>query len=118
MLGTNDLKKEFNRTSQDIAQGIRELIEIIQQSKYGHNMQSPPKILIISPPVPTTENFFEDMFMNAIPRGKECAYEYKKVADQQNCYFLDAAPHVRFSEIDGIHFDEKAHQDFAKVLHT
>ncbi len=44
MLGMNDLKKEFNRSAAEIASATSELIEIIQKSTFGKNMQSAPEI--------------------------------------------------------------------------
>ncbi len=50
MLGGNDLKNIFHRTAEDIVTGAAELIQIIQSTKYGHDMQSPPEILLIGYP--------------------------------------------------------------------
>lgn len=118
MLGLNDLKKEFNRSNQDINQGISELIEIIQQSKYGHDMQSPPKILLVSSPILVNETYSDDMFSGAIVRAQQFAEDFKQIAEKHHCHFLDAAPHIQLSEIDGLHFDEKAHQIFAELLYS
>ena len=117
MLGINDLKKEFNRTSQDISQGMSELIKIINDSKYGRDMQSPPQILLVSSPVPSKENYSGDMFANAIARARQFSTDFKDIAKCYNCFYFDAAPHIKLSEIDGIHFDENAHQIFANKLY-
>ena len=47
MLGTNDLKLEFNLTVEQIAQGARELCETVLNSEYLAD--NPPQILLISP---------------------------------------------------------------------
>lgn len=118
MLGLNDLKKEFNRNTKDIANGLEELIEIIVTSKYGHDMQSPPKVLLVSPPVPSNENYSEDMFTNAIVRAQQFSSAFKEISIKYDCYFYDAAPHIKLSKIDGIHFDEDGHQIFADHLYN
>lgn len=117
MLGLNDLKKEFNRSVDDIAKGIEELIGAVCNSTYGIDMQSPPKILLISPPVLTHENFSEDMFENGIVRGQQFAKVFEEVAIKHHCDFIDANLHIKLSEIDGLHFDETAHAKFAKLMY-
>ena len=63
MLGTNDLKLEFNLSVEEIAQGVKELCEIVLNSEYL--IDNPPKLLLISPIhigstiQPDQEEFFE-----------------------------------------------------------
>jgi lysophospholipase L1-like esterase len=121
MLGINDLKKEFNhRTSQQVTQGIKELIEIARSTDYGSDMKSPPPILIVSIPIPVETNLKDakDMFEGAKERAEHLAHDLKVLVDQydKNVYFVDAAPHVQLSPVDGIHFDKKAHEQFALLM--
>ncbi|CAF1007414.1 unnamed protein product [Didymodactylos carnosus] len=120
MLGINDLKNEFNhRTSKDIASGLDELLTIINQSTYGTDMKSAPKILLISSPIPTHEQGFPDnAFTNAIIRAKDFAKDFKQVADKHKAYFMDAASEIKPSDIDGIHFDDEAHKRLADMLYS
>lgn len=122
MLGINDLKKEFQpRTSKDITQGIRELIELIRSTNYGPKMKVPPPILIVSTPIPVDTDCQDvnDMFEDGQTRAKSLANDLKTLVDQydKDVYFVDAAPHVQLSPVDGIHFDEKAHENFARLMH-
>jgi lysophospholipase L1-like esterase len=121
MLGINDFKKEFNnRTSQQITEGIKEHIEIVRSTNYGSNMQESPPILIVSTPIPvdTSCKDVTDMFEGAKERAQHLAHDLKSLVDQydKNVYFVDAAPHVQSSPVDGIHFDEKAHEQFALLM--
>ncbi|CAF4440933.1 unnamed protein product, partial [Adineta steineri] len=34
----------------------------------------------------------------------------------KDIYFVDAAPHIQLSPVDGIHFDKKAHEQFALLM--
>ena len=122
MLGINDLKKEFqSRTSKDITQGIKELIEIVRSTNYGPNMKVPAPVLIVSTPTPVDTDCRDvnEMFENAKDRTKDLANDLKNLVGQydKDVYFLDAAPHVQLSPVDGIHFDEKAHENFALLIH-
>lgn len=121
MLGLNDLKKQFNnRTSQDITQGIKELIDIVLSTNYGPNMQSPPPVLIVSTPtsVETNCQAVIEMFGDIKDRLQTLANDLQQLVNtyEKNIYFVDAAPYVQLSPIDGIHFDEKAHEEFALLM--
>jgi lysophospholipase L1-like esterase len=112
-LGINDLKFSFNRSPQDIANGLSKLIQIIQSSKCGPDMQSPPKILVVGYP-PILE--IDPLLKGAAEKSEKLPALYEAVAQQYNCEFLNAAPHTKFSKKDGCHFDSKNHQKFAKLL--
>ena len=121
MLGGNDLKKTYNRTVDDIVNGISELIQIIQSSKYGCDMQSSPQILLIGYPELTNENagaIFGDahMFENGVKRSKEFDSHFSMISKKTGCHYFNMAPHIQFSDIDGLHFDAEAHAIFAEKI--
>jgi lysophospholipase L1-like esterase len=119
-LGGNDLKAEFNRSTSDIVNGLSELIDIIKNSKYGSGMQSSPDILLIGYPIISNETYQDAKgnytFKDAIVRSKQFSHQFKQLAEERNCYYLDASPYITLSEIDGIHFDETAHRCFADLI--
>lgn len=115
MLGANDLKSFFNRSASDIAMGMEELIQVIQSTSYGADMLTPPKILLIGYPIPSHENAYNGLFKNCISRAKELISLYKELAARYNCYFLNAEK-ITPNEIDGLHFDEKNHKEFALMI--
>lgn len=121
MLGLNDLKNEFNnRTSQQISQGIKELIDIARSTNYGSDMKKPPPVLVVSTPIPVATECQDvlNMFVDATARAQNLARDLQLVVDgyDKDVYFVDAAPHVQLSPVDGIHFDEKAHENFARLM--
>ena len=121
MLGVNDLKKEFNhRTSQHITQGTKEIIDIIRSTNFGPKMQKPPPILIVSMPkvVDTDCAGVLEMFAHANERIENLATELKALVDQydDDVFFVDASPHIQLSPVDGIHFDKRAHEQFALLM--
>lgn len=120
-LGLNDLKVEFNRDAKEVTAGLSELIDIIQTSTYGPNMQQAPAILLVSYPIPANENSYKDVndtfiFEGAIDKAKQFSANILALAKQKQCHFWDAAPYIQLSAIDGIHFDEKAHRVFAELI--
>ena len=116
MLGTNDLKLEFNLSVEEIAQGVKELCEIVLNSEYL--IDNPPKLLLISPVhigstiQPDQEEFFEQ----AREKSYQFAEYYQRVAEELGIHFLDAAKIVSPSDGEGVHWDADQHIKFGKEL--
>ena len=116
MLGTNDLKLEFNLTVEQIAQGAKELCETVLNSEYLAD--NPPQILLISPThigstiMPDQKEFFN----KARGQSLQFAEYYEKAAAELGVHFLDAANIVNVSEVDGVHWDADQHVKFGKEL--
>ena len=116
MLGTNDLKVEFDLSVEEIAQGAKDLCEMVINSEYLAD--NPPPILLISPTLigstimPDEEQFFEQAREKSLQFGDH----YEKVAADLGVHFLDAAKIVEPSEGEGVHWDADQHIKFGKVL--
>ena len=116
ILGTNDLKLEFNLTVAEIAQGAKTLCELVMNSEYLED--HPPEILLISPThighniLPEDKEFFDQA------RGKslQFAEHYERAATELGVHFLDAANIVEPSEFDGTHWDADQHIKFGELL--
>lgn len=121
-LGINDLKTYFARTAENIMDGLADLINIIQGSKYGALMQQAPNILIMPSPIPlpiSEEGIDENgilFFKGAIKKAEQLVQCYEKLAQVKQCDFLNITEHVTPSEIDGCHFDKESHQKIAALL--
>ncbi|MDF1760189.1 MAG: GDSL-type esterase/lipase family protein [Coxiellaceae bacterium] len=120
MLGINDLKLEFNRNAEDIAEGLANVIDVAQASPYGEGMCSVPPLLVVAPPPLSNESFL-DLENQAVFKGQQQYSEQfdqtmRPVADVKGCHYYNAGEAIKLSEIDGIHFDEAAHTAFAKKM--
>lgn len=117
MLGTNDLKTEFNASLEKITDGMKELVILTQNSYFGKNYNS-PKILIMSPPqicesaILKENNVFDK---SSIQKSHQISSYYSKLAKEYNCEFLDTKNFVSVSE-DGIHIDLPSQKKLAEVL--
>ena len=116
MLGTNDLKEEFELTVKEIAQGAKTLCEMILRSEYL--VENLPKILLISPTyIGSTIMPDQDEFFNqARKKSYQFAEHYQRVANELGIHFLDAAKIVSASEGEGVHWDAEQHVKFGKEL--
>ena len=120
MLGSNDLKRVFNATATDIANGMEKIVNEIKEftvQKQGFI----PRIVIVSPPV-IGENIGQSQFntefdYESIEKSKQLAVHYKIVADRNDCIFVNAADYIKSSEEDSLHLTKEAHGKLAQVLY-
>jgi lysophospholipase L1-like esterase len=121
-LGGNDLKVYFDRTPDDIRDGVAELIDVVQASKYGQHMQASPEVLIVTSPIPliVAEQYVDEdgivVFEGAIEKAKSLIGLYAELSEEKQCHFLDISKTIFPSSIDGLHFDEIAHKNLAQVM--
>jgi lysophospholipase L1-like esterase len=108
MLGTNDLKMRFSVPTFDIANSAGVLVDIVRSSAAGPDGR-PPRVLLIAPPPLARLTDFADMFEGATPKALTFAKHYRRVAEEKDCYFLDAGAVIVSSNLDGIHFEADQH---------
>jgi lysophospholipase L1-like esterase len=107
-LGVNDLKRRFDVTPFEIAQGANELVGIVRRSLAGPDAAAPQVLLICPPPVKTL-TALAGLFEGAVTKSPNLASQYAWQAGRSGCHFLDAGAIVSLSPMDGIHLDGEAH---------
>ncbi len=114
MLGTNDLKHDFDLSAEQIADGARQVCRSVIDCEY---LVDPPQILLISPThVELMTEEEQDIFIGAIEKSRELARHYQVVAEDLGIHFLDASRIVVKTNLDGVHWDAGQHHDFGKAL--
>jgi lysophospholipase L1-like esterase len=122
LLGGNDLKNYFKRTPEDVQAGLAELVDMIKTSDYGPNLKTAPAVLIVTSPIPLpfSEELLDEngvaVFAGGVAKSKRLIELYAELAKQTGCYYIDISEAVMPSPIDGIHFDEPAHDQMAKLM--
>jgi lysophospholipase L1-like esterase len=118
MLGTNDLKYRFNKTSQDVANGIQKILnEILESAKEEETKL--PKIILVCPPViseAVKENQGKDKFENAEEKSKLLPILYKEIAIKNKIFFVNLQDKIKFSNSDGLHYDLESHEIIANIF--
>ena len=106
MLGTNDIKYANRCRAFDAAMGMARLIEIVQKFSFLPSYKT-PEILIMSPPalVPTTDEWFNELWGHAIEESKLFASHYARVAKETGVHFFDAGSVAKADPTDGGHLD-------------
>jgi len=95
---------------------MEKLVKIIQTSKSGNDMIHSPDILIIGYPELVSEEDTNLAYKGGVEKSKKFDEYYSKLAEKYGCYYLNAAPHVKMSPLDGCHMDEKSHKIMAEIL--
>lgn len=119
MLGTNDLKRRFALSAQDISQGVARLTEIVLKSDAGVEGKA-PEVLIVSP-IQTGDmkhSCFSQMFdpQTCKTVSKQLAYYYQIAAQTFGCYYLDAAQFAMPSDIDALHMTAEGHHRLGRAI--
>jgi lysophospholipase L1-like esterase len=113
MLGTNDLKKMFDRSPLRIALGVGKLVDIVAQTKGGVGTSYPmPKVLVLCPPplgaVAPPER--AERFAGGIEKSKALPPYYEAIAKAAGAEFLDVGKLTATDGVDGIHLTASAHK--------
>lgn len=106
MLGTNDLKFAGRCRAFDAAMGMARLVEIVQKFSFIPQFNR-PEILIMSPPelIPTTDEWFNELWGHAIAESRLFARHYARVAKETGVHFFDAGSVAKADPTDGGHLD-------------
>jgi lysophospholipase L1-like esterase len=115
MLGTNDLKKCFQLSAEEIARNAGHLVSMVQGSQTGRGSQS-PRILLIAPPTLAKLSDFKDEFDGGTEKSYRLGGLYRKEADELGCDFLDAGKFIQSSDKDGIHWEAMGHLKLAEAI--
>ncbi|MCF6777325.1 SGNH/GDSL hydrolase family protein [Thiotrichales bacterium 19X7-9] len=117
-LGTNDTKLQFNRNADEIAKGLKTLINLVKLSEKGPNGVA-PEILIIAPqPVIKINDIHPEFALDADEKSNQLANAYQKLAEKENCHFFDVGQIITSSLIDGVHIDENDNKTVAEVIYN
>ncbi len=118
MLGTNDLKAQFARTSGRIAQGADRLVRIVKgiNGGVGTTYQSPKVLLVAPPPLGDNMAFFKKPFAGGLAKSQQLAKQYAAVAAREGVGFLDAGSVIKTDGVDGLHLSGDAEQALGKAI--
>ena len=124
MLGTNDLKVRFQRTADNIADGIKELVQIVLDTNSGlggwHDANK-SNLAVICPPT-LGEKSYDPKWINfkewegGLEKSTELHFSFEKVCSQMGVHLIDANEFCQSSSIDPIHWSKKMHLKFSENL--
>lgn len=120
MLGTNDCKRKFAYSLQDIAWEMERFLEKVLTHRH-FKAQDRYQVLLIAPP-PINEgirhSWLGDLF--AYDEGRRKSMElhtwYEDIAKRYGILFMDGGLYAASSEIDGIHLDSENQRKLARAV--
>jgi lysophospholipase L1-like esterase len=115
MLGTNDLKRRFNPSPYDVAQGVLNLVKAVQNSETGPG-DGPPLVLVICPPPLQDSPVFGDIFRGSAALSAHLPRFYAEICAESGATFFDAGAVVNVSPADGIHIGAESHLRLAEAV--
>jgi lysophospholipase L1-like esterase len=106
LLGTNDIKYANRCRAFDASMGMERLVNLTRKHNWSGAYKCPP-ILIMSPPhlVPTSNEWFNELWGHAIEESKLFATHYSRIAKELDVHFFDAGSVAKASDVDGGHLD-------------
>lgn len=119
MLGTNDLKKRFSLTPGDVAASAGVLVRDIQRH-LTERQPAAPAVLLVSP-IHLGEGLHTlplgGMFdPSAVAFSRQLAPLFRRVAEERNCLFLDAAGVAQADPLDAVHLTAEGHGALARAV--
>lgn len=115
MLGTNDLKIQYNRSADTIAAALKQYIDIVRAD-------SPATRLLLMGPAyidtsaPQFQEYYQETYNDAsAAESRRLTQSIAALADAAGVLFFDANSVARVGK-DGIHLDEHAQYELAKAL--
>lgn len=120
MLGTNDVKIEFNRPARDIAHALRGYITDVKSHALAATERSIRIVLISPAPIRSNEPHFAEFYTgkydeHSAEKSVELASEIAQVALEEQVEFVDAGQFVQVGD-DGIHLSLEAHAKLGSAL--
>ena len=113
MLGTNDVHIPICPTEEELGDGVRELIRMIDEQPKAWRDGVRPRILLVAPPHLEKAKGRTDLWLNFGEEGLRLSHlfgnAYRRVAQEMQVDFLNAGSYIGPSEADGIHLTAEAH---------
>lgn len=114
-LGTNDLKKSLQLSVEEIQSGARALCK--QVLEFDYTPYDKPQVMLVAPaPLVNSPNLDEEFEQPELENSRKLATTYYQLCQELGIHFLNAGQIVKTSPLDGVHWDEAAHHDFARHL--
>ncbi len=112
MLGTNDCKRRFKASPEEIAGGLEEVLKrALESARKPFQVLLAAPILIAGGFEPGAE-FDED----SVQKSRELSGVYRKLAEKYSCEFLDASQVAAPSPVDLVHLDAEGHATLGHAM--
>lgn len=119
MLGTNELKSAYNKTSKEIGDLLEQYFVKTILNRKSQIKNSYPKLLLVAPPIVNENTTYckeNNKYLGATQKSKDLNDIYKSIAKKYDCYFLENEKLK--TGIDGVHLTQESHKVLAELLNN
>ncbi|MBV9998298.1 MAG: hydrolase [Verrucomicrobia bacterium] len=117
MLGTNDLKKRFQREPSGVASALVRLAQLVKECEGGVRTVYPsPQVLAIAPPPLGTTFYNPEEWAGAHQKSLAIGAALERAAAGTNLPVFDAGQVITTDGMDGIHLTEQAHRKLGEAV--
>lgn len=116
MLGTNDLKSRFHKSTSEIAMGVGALVADIKAMPAGIGGRTPEILIVAPPPVAGDLKEWQDVFEGAQQKSAQFAHYFERTAEAHEVHFFDAGLIVSSSAEDGFHLNIADHRKLGHAM--
>lgn len=113
MLGTNELKKVYNKTIEEIGEIFEKYFVKTILKRKSQISNKYPKLLIVAPPLAMEDG--EGKYEGAFEKSLRFNEIYAEIAKSNNCYFVDNDSLT--VGIDGVHLTKESHKVLAGKIY-
>lgn len=113
MLGTNELKKAYNKTIEEIGEIFEKYFVKTILNRKSQIDNKYPKLVIVAPPIANDDG--SGKYEGAFEKSLKFNEIYGKIAENNNCYFVDN--NKLETGIDGVHLTKESHKLLAEKLY-
>lgn len=119
MLGSNDLKARYGYTAFDVANSVGMVVEKALQAPDAFRNSKPSILLLCPPPLENLDrSFFAFEFSGSEQKSKDMAQFFEIMAAKYRVHYMNTGDFVRFSDVDGLHFESDQHLNLAEAVAT
>lgn len=107
-LGTNDLKPRFALPAQDVADGVRVLVEHVLASGAGPNWSAPAVVVLGVPRFGRFEPE-DERFLGVAAKSQLLPELFRQMTSELGVSFVDLAALTAYGDLDARHLDAEGH---------
>jgi lysophospholipase L1-like esterase len=115
LLGTNDLKRRFDLSAWDIAQGAAKLVQTVRATP-ATAAGAAPAVCLLAPPPVLEIGPYATMFQGAAAKSREFPELFRQVASEASVDFIDASAIAAPSPTEGLHWRQEEHSKLGAAI--
>ncbi len=110
MLGTNDLKIEFNQSPPQIVINLKKIIELIKA-------KTSAQLILVSPPIPKYIYIYQEFkYKDLEGKALELTQLTRQLAHTENVSYISLVDIIQSSNIDGAHLEPEEHKKISTLF--